>query len=211
MWKKKRKPVPWKVWPDDWVDPVPDREFYRQNPPTEGDAMYITNVKAALARHYYSTFHDPVVDKFEKMILKKGKGSLAYQMMGETLARIKLVQVGKYHRASEDEKPSIETDPIVIFNQALTNAMPVLSVKSAIKAGAKFKIPYPLTEKQKFFLASKWMLNHCRSGKPNTPLSERLSKEILAAYDNGGVAVKKKQELHRVVEANRAYLHVRWS
>nr|XP_039262423.1 28S ribosomal protein S7, mitochondrial-like [Styela clava] len=198
------------VWEEDWAAPVPDREFYRQHPPEEGDALYRTNVRAAPTRHFYSYFYDPVLQKFEKMILKKGQGYTAYQILSNTLRKIKLTQVTKYHRASEEEKLDIETDPVVIFHQAIQNATPAMSLKRTVKGGSAFQVPVPISDDKKFFLTSSWILKHCRQRRQRTPISDRLAKEILAAYNNEGVAVKKKQDLHRQILANRAYVHLRW-
>lgn len=198
------------VWPSDWVEPVPEKQFYYDNPPVEGEAMSLTHVIAAPTRHYYSVFHDPKLEKFEKMILKQGKGSIAYQLLRDTLRNIKAVQVKKYHMAPDDVKPSIEVNPLVIFHQAIENGTPVVGVKSVKKGGATFKVPCPLPEKKKFFMVSRWFLEQCRSGKPNTPLSQRLTRELLAAYGNQGSIVKKKLDLHRDAEMNRAFANLFW-
>lgn len=81
------------MYPPDWAEPDPDREFYRKNPPEDGDAMSFTNVKPAPTRHYYSIFHDPMLERFEKHVLKQGKGELATKFMKETFAIIKAIQV----------------------------------------------------------------------------------------------------------------------
>lgn len=199
------------VWNQDDVAPMPDRQFYYENPPVEGDSMYTVNVKAAPSRYFYSVFHDPVVEKFEKQILKKGRGDLAHSIMRDTMRRIKHVQLTKYHSTTDLEaKLAIELNPYTIFHQAIQNATPAMSLKSSQKGAAKFQIPVPVPDKKRFFMACKWILEHCRSGKPNTPMSVRLAKELLLAYDNEGTAVKRKQDLHRQVMVNRAYIHMRW-
>ena len=191
-----------------YVDPNPDPEFYRNNPPNPQDEIALKPVKAASTSQTYSTFYDENVLKFEKMLLKKGKSSTARRIMRDTFEYIKLVQVKKYHKAALEDRDSIELDPFVIFGQALENSKPLLSVNKVKKGKRVYLVPIVMPVKKQFFFVSKAMCTHIRSGKPKTDASERLGKEILAAYHNEGFAVKAKQDLHKQAYTNRAYTNL---
>lgn len=199
------------VWKEDEVSPVADRQYYYDNLPVQGDSMYTVNIRAAPTCNYYSTFYDPVIEKFSKFVLKKGRGDLAYGILRDTMRQIKIAQLKKYHNAPDGpEKDAIELNPYKVFHEAMNNVSPTLGLKQSKRAATVFYIPVPMSDDKKFFMATRWILEYCRSGKPNTPMSHRLSKEILLAYNNEGNAVKKKQDLNRQVLANRAYIHLGW-
>ena len=126
------------------------------------------------------------------------------------LEHIKCVQIKKFNSVDPHEKDGVELNPLTVFHIALENAKPIVGVKTLTKGAQAYRVPYPLSSQQQFFMTVKWMLNHVRNGKPNTPASLRLGNEILAAYNGEGVAMKRKQELHKLAEANRAYAHFRW-
>lgn len=199
------------VWKEDEIAPVADRQYYYDNLPVTGDSMYTVNVRAAPTRNYYSMFYDPVLEKFAKSVLKKGRGDLADGIMRDTMRQIKITQLTKYHNTPDGaEKDAIELNPYIIFHEAMKNVSPTLGLKTSKRAATVFYIPIPLRDDKKFFMATRWILEYCRSGKPKTPMSQRLAKEILLAYKNEGNAVKKKQDLNRQVLANRAYIHLGW-
>jgi len=188
-------------------DPDPDPESYVIN---ENDDLLKVKLKAAPSSQNYSAFYDQKLYNFQKHILKQGKEALASKIMRETLEHIKCVQIKKYNSAEPHERSSIEVNPLKVFHAALENAKPIVGVKRLTKGAQAYQVPYPLTPEQQFFMMVKWMLNHVRSGKPNTPAAIRLGNELLAAYNGEGVAMKRKQELHKLAEANRAYAHFRW-
>ena len=190
-------------------DPDPNPESYMSEI-TENDELSKVKVKAAPSSQTYSAFYDRILHDFEKHVLKQGKGALASKIMRETLEHIKCVQIKKYNRVEAPERDSIELNPLTVFHTALENAKPIVGVKTLTQGAQTYRIPYPLSPQQQFFMTAKWMLNHVRNGKPNTPAALRLGNEILAAYNGEGVAMKRKQELHKLAEANRAYAHFRW-
>jgi len=190
-----------------YVDPDPDPESYVIS---DNDDMLKVRLKAAPSSQTYSAFYDKRLDYFQKHVLKEGKGALASKIIRETLEHIKCVQIKKYNSAEPHEKPNIEVNPLEVFHTALENAKPIVGVKRLTRAAQVYQVPYPLTPEEQTFMTIKWMLNHVRNGKPNTPASIRLGNELLAAYSGEGVAVKRKQELHKLAEANRAYAHFRW-
>jgi len=198
------------MYSDRFVDPLPDPQHYADNPPSDEDEISLKLVKAAPTNQTYSVFYDPDYAKFERLVLKQGKGLIANSILKKTMAHIKHVQVKKYHEASEAEKSTIEVNPLKVFHEALNNVKPIVSVRNLKHGANTYRVPHMLNPDKQFFIASKWMLEFIRSGKPDTPASLRLGNEVLAAYNYQGHSVKKKVELHKIAEANRAYAHFRW-
>lgn len=144
-------------------------------------------------------------------MMKKGNKILAKEILAQTLENIKRKQVEKYHKAPLAEKESIECNPYVIFHQALENCKPVVGLVSVQKGGKSYQVPTPLSENRRRFLAMKWLITECRENKHRlTFMPEKLSQELLAASAQEGSVIKKKLELHKMAESNRAYAHYRW-
>ncbi|CRX37174.1 / rpsG / 30S ribosomal protein S7 /:47544 Forward [Candidatus Hepatoplasma crinochetorum] len=99
--------------------------------------------------------------------------------------------------------------PIDIFNQALDNIMPTLELKVRRIGGANYQIPVPVNERRRKILALRWLTNYARSRNEKT-MEERLAREIIAASKNEGATIKKKQDTHKMAEANKAFAHFRW-
>ncbi|KAL7378390.1 hypothetical protein ABVT39_012813 [Epinephelus coioides] len=168
-------------------------------------------IKAATNSVSSSVFNDPVISKFINMIMTDGNKVLAKEIMAQTLESIKRKQVEKYHKAPEGQKEEIECNPYAIFHQALENCKPVVGLASIQKGGKYYQVPIPLTEKRRRFLVMKWMITECRENRHRRMhMYEKLSQELLAASEMEGNVIKKKFELHKMAEANRAYAHYRW-
>ncbi|XP_056144607.1 28S ribosomal protein S7, mitochondrial isoform X2 [Lampris incognitus] len=168
-------------------------------------------IKAATNGETSSVFNDPVLSKFINMIMKDGNKVLAREIVTETLENIKRKQVEKYHKAPEGKKEEIECNPYTIFHQALENCKPVIGLSSIQKGGKYYQVPVPLTDNRRRFLAMKWLITECRENKHRrTLMYEKLSEELLAAFIKEGNVIKKKFELHKMAEANRAFAHYRW-
>ncbi|XP_041633938.1 28S ribosomal protein S7, mitochondrial [Cheilinus undulatus] len=168
-------------------------------------------IKAATNSVTSSVFDDPVISKFTNMMMKHGDKVLAQEILRETLEDIKRKQVEKYHKAPQGKKEEIECSPYAIFHQAIDNCKPVVGLASIQKGGKYYQVPIPLSENRRRFLAMKWMITECRENKHRrTQMYEKLSQELLAAYTKEGNVMKKKHEMHKMAEANRAYAHYRW-
>jgi small subunit ribosomal protein S7 len=100
-------------------------------------------------------------------------------------------------------------NPLEIFEQAIKNTSPLLEVKSKRVGGANYQVPYEVKGKRKESLSMRWIIGATRKGK-GKETAEKLAKELMDAYNNTGEAVKKKEETHRVAEANRAFAHFAW-
>ncbi|XP_034450359.1 28S ribosomal protein S7, mitochondrial [Hippoglossus hippoglossus] len=171
----------------------------------------IRPIKAATNGITSSVFNDPVVSKFINMMMKHGDKILARDIMSQTLESIKRKQVEKYHKAPQGKKEEIECNPYTIFHQALDNCKPVVGLASVQKGGKYYQVPVPLSDNRQRFLVMKWMITECRDNKHRrTHMYEKLSQELMAAYIKEGNVIKKKHEMHKMAEANRAYAHYRW-
>lgn len=100
-------------------------------------------------------------------------------------------------------------DPISVFEKALENASPIMEVGTRRIGGANYQVPREVRPSRRFVLACRWLLGAARS-KKGSPIAVRLAEEIMAASKNEGSAIKKKQDTHRMAEANRAFAHFSW-
>lgn len=100
-------------------------------------------------------------------------------------------------------------NPVEIFEKALENAMPAMEVVSRRIGGANYQVPREVRPERKFMLASRWIIEAARS-KKGRPMAAKLAEELLLAAKNEGAAIKKKQDIHRMAEANRAFAHFAW-
>lgn len=112
------------------------------------------------------------------------------------------VVYGAFGKIKEETKQ----DPVAVFEKALENASPLLEVVSRRVGGANYQVPHEVAPNRKFILASRWIIQAARSRK-GKPMAEKLAAELIAASKNEGVAIKKKQDTHRMAEANRAFAH----
>lgn len=131
------------------------------------------------------------IAKFINYIMKNGKKSVAQKVVYRAL-----------DLASEKSKKK----PLEIFEEAIKNVTPTLEVRSRRIGGANYQIPYPVRTERKFALASRWLIGAAKSRK-GKPMAEKLAEEIFAAAKGEGAAVKKKTDVQRMAEANRAFAH----
>lgn len=108
------------------------------------------------------------------------------------------------YSALESIKATTKEDPITVFEKAMENANPMLEVVSKRIGGANYQIPREVRPERQFFLATHWIINAARA-KKGKPMGERLAEEFILAAKNEGNAIKKKQDTHRMAEANRAF------
>ena len=100
-------------------------------------------------------------------------------------------------------------DPMEVFEQALKNVMPVLEVKARRVGGANYQVPVEVKPDRRTSLGLRWLVNYARLRNEKT-MQERLASELLDAANNRGTAVKKREDTHRMAEANKAFAHYRW-
>jgi len=139
-------------------------------------------------------FNDKRVSQFINHIMLDGKKSIARKI---------------FYDAMDIIKEKSKKDPLEIFDQAMENVMPVLEVKSRRVGGASYQVPVEVSPERRVTLAMRWIINFTR-GKSGKPFSEKLAFELLEASQGTGVSVKKKEDTHRMAEANKAFAHYRW-
>jgi len=139
-------------------------------------------------------FSDLVVSKFMNNLMKDGKKSAAENIV---------------YGAFDQMEQKAKSDPIAMFHQALENVMPAIEVRSRRVGGATYQVPVEVRPERRQALAIRWLINAARARNENT-MVDRLSGELLDASNNRGSAVKKREDTHRMAEANRAFSHYRW-
>ncbi|XP_011308604.1 28S ribosomal protein S7, mitochondrial [Fopius arisanus] len=158
-----------------------------------------------------SEFFDPVVDKFINYVLRRGKKELARSLVEETFEKIKRIQLERYHKAKPEERVNIVLNPKEILHTAVINCTPVMELMPMKKGGSTYRVPIPVLERRQRFLSMNWIIQAAQDKEGSIPFSTQLAKELIDAAHNQGRVVKKKQDLHKQCEANRAYAHFRWS
>lgn len=113
------------------------------------------------------------------------------------------------YQAFEIVKERTNKEPMEIFEQALKNVMPVLEVKARRVGGANYQVPVEVRPERRTSLALRWVVNYSRLRGEKT-MEERLANEILDAANNTGQAVKRREDSHKMAEANKAFAHYRW-
>jgi small subunit ribosomal protein S7 len=139
-------------------------------------------------------YSDLVITKFMNAVMKQGKKSVAERIVYGALERMETK--GK-------------SDPVAMFHSALDNVMPAVEVRSRRVGGATYQVPVEVRNERRQALAIRWIIAAARARNENT-MVERLSGELLDAANNRGTAVKKREDTHKMAEANRAFAHYRW-
>jgi len=140
-------------------------------------------------------FGNVAVTRFVNNLMFDGKKTTAFKVFYTALDNIAA--------KIEDE------ESIAVFEKALENVMPHVEVRSRRIGGATFQIPHPVREDRRIALGMKWMINAARNRNEKT-MDAKLSAELMAAYKEEGTAYKKKQDTHRMAEANKAFSHFRF-
>ncbi|EAA14573.3 AGAP009613-PA [Anopheles gambiae str. PEST] len=196
-----------------FIEPIVNRDKIEELHKT-GDLSKISHVpvKAALSNQNCSVFYDPLVAQFTNYVMKQGNKQLARDLVEKGFENIKRLQLERYHLSeSEEEKAKLELNPRRLLHQAVENCRPLLQLTPIKRGGVRYQVPVPITEKRSYFLAMKWLLEAIREKERTVHFPEKMAWEILDAAANQGKVVKRKHELHRQCEANRAYAHYRWS
>lgn len=139
-------------------------------------------------------FNNKLVAKFISVLMKKGKKSLAESIC---------------YKAFDIIKEKTGNDPLKIFKTAVENVKPVVEVKSRRVGGASYQVPVDIRPTRRIALALRWLINYSR-GRGEKTMQERLAAELMDASNNTGTAVKKREDTHRMAEANKAFAHFRW-
>ncbi len=132
--------------------------------------------------------------RFINKLMLNGKKTLAYKIVYDALDKI------------ENDTKQIGID---VFKQAITNTSPDVEVRSRRVGGATYQVPREVRPNRRLALAIRWIINAARE-RSGSPMFERIAQELIEASKSQGTAVKRKEDLHRMAEANRAFVHFRW-
>ncbi|MEN2985770.1 MAG: 30S ribosomal protein S7 [Thermodesulfovibrionaceae bacterium] len=139
-------------------------------------------------------YQSKLVSKLINVVMKDGKKSISEKIC---------------YGAFDIIKEKTGQDPLKVFKQAIENLKPVLEVRPRRVGGATYQVPMEVRPARRLSLALRWLVSYARQRKEKT-MKEKLAAEILDAYNNTGSAIKKKEETHKMAEANRAFAHYRW-
>ena len=139
-------------------------------------------------------YNSKVVTKLINTIMKDGKKGLAQKI---------------FYGAMDIVKEKTNQEPMDVLNKALENIMPQLEVKSRRVGGANYQVPVEVKADRKQALGLRWLINYARL-RGGHSMAENLANEIIDASNNTGAAVKKREETHRMAEANKAFAHYKW-
>ena len=139
-------------------------------------------------------FQDRLVAKFINDLMRQGKKSTAEQIC---------------YGAFDQVEAKLKDDPLKVFKKALDNVKPVVEVKSRRVGGATYQVPVEVRQDRRVALAMRWLIEYSRARGEKT-MMEKLAGEIMDAASNRGNAVKKREDTHKMAEANKAFAHYRW-
>jgi small subunit ribosomal protein S7 len=139
-------------------------------------------------------YNSPLVQSFINRLMRKGKKSTAAGILYDTFDII---------------EARAKRDPLEVFEQAIKNTSPILEVKPRRVGGATYQVPVEVLPERRLALSMRWILTAARA-RPGKSMVEKLAGEILDAANNTGAAIKRREETHRMAEANRAFAHYRW-
>jgi small subunit ribosomal protein S7 len=139
-------------------------------------------------------YNSKVVSKFMTALMQGGKKSTAESIC---------------YGAFDIIREKTGNDPLKVFKAALENVKPVVEVKARRVGGATYQVPIEIRPQRRMALASRWLIGYSR-GRSEKTMKERLAGELLDAFNNTGSSIKKKEDTHKMAEANKAFAHYRW-
>ncbi len=139
-------------------------------------------------------FHEVLVTKFMNCLMRDGKKSTAERIVYGSFDVI-------HERTRED--------PLMVFRRAIDNTKPAVEVKSRRVGGSTYQVPVEVRPERQTALALRWLIAHAK-GRSGKSMREKLANELIEASHNRGGAIKKKEDVHRMAEANKAFAHYRW-
>ena len=140
-------------------------------------------------------FGSLLIEKFINKMMMHGKKGVASRIL--------------YRALDQFAQKVKEENPLVAFEAALTNAKPSIEVKSRRIGGSNYQVPVEIPAARQLSLAIRWIITHSRS-KPGKSMEEALTNEFTDCYNNQGSTIKKKEDTHRMAEANKAFAHYKW-
>jgi len=139
-------------------------------------------------------YKSELVAKFINGMMEQGKRSIAEHI---------------FYKAMDIIEAKVKKNPVDVFYKAMDNAAPIVEVKSRRVGGATYQVPVEVRDKRRRALATRWLVSYSRMRSEKT-MAEKLAGEIMAAASNDGSTIKKKEDTHKMAEANKAFAHFRW-
>ena len=139
-------------------------------------------------------YNSQLVTKFVNVVMKDGKKSVAERILYDALENI---------------REKTQDDPMKVFKKAIENVKPAVEVKSRRVGGSTYQVPVEVRPDRRTSLSMRWLIGAARR-RPERSMSEKLAAELLDAANNRGTAVKKREDTHKMAEANKAFAHYRW-
>ena len=139
-------------------------------------------------------YNSGLVTRTINYMMRDGKKSLSEQI---------------FYGAMDIIKEKTGEDPLRVFNKAVENVKPMVEVKSRRVGGSTYQVPVDVRPDRRVSLALRWLVNNSRT-RPGRTMEEKLASELMDAHNNTGVTIKKKEDTHRMAEANKAFAHYRW-
>ncbi len=139
-------------------------------------------------------FGNPAASRFISSLMKGGKRSLAERI---------------FYGALDDAAEKLGVEPFEVFEKAMQNVTPLIEVRPRRVGGATYQVPVEVTPERGVQLSIRWIVTYARS-KKGMPMKERLMRELMDAYKNEGASIKRREDTHKMAEANRAFAHYRW-
>jgi len=138
-------------------------------------------------------YNDVMVAKFINYVMRRGKKGLAERIVYTAFERI---------------RQRTKSDPLEFFKKAVENVAPVIEVRSKRVGGATYQVPVEVRPERRYALAYRWIISYAKS-RSGRSMAEKLAAELIAAANNEGGAIKKREDTHRMAEANKAFAHFR--
>ncbi|KAL1488958.1 hypothetical protein ABEB36_014742 [Hypothenemus hampei] len=202
------------IFPSYYIEPIYKKEDQEALKKSGEISEYVhMPTKAALNSQTCSVSYDPILSLFTNYLMRKGQKELARNLVERSLEQVKRIQLERYHKCnSDEERAKIELNPKIIFHRAVENGKPLLQLMPVKRGGVKYQVPVPISEYKARFLSMNWLIEAGRE-KDRTKVRfwTQLARELVDASNNTGKVVRRKQELHKQCEANKAYAHYRWS
>ncbi len=139
-------------------------------------------------------FNSKILSRFINKVMLAGKKSVAERITYDALGIV---------------QEKLGRDPMDVFNQALTNAMPLVEVRPRRVGGATYQVPMEVRPDRRQAMAMRWLIQYARK-RPGHSMEEKLAAELMDAANNVGASVKKREDTHKMAEANKAFAHYRW-
>lgn len=140
-------------------------------------------------------YHSKLISKFINYLMQDGKKKTAESIVYAAMEKL----------AAETKLPAMEA-----VERAIGNVKPKIEVRSRRVGGANYQVPVPVSEERQLALALRWIIGACRSNRGGKPISDRLAAELIAAFRKEGDSYRKREDTHKMAEANKAFSHLSW-